>query len=644
MNCPVCNKNFESYKELSKHLVEEHKYTINDLYTFFNYSFKDRIATCPICGSTFKITPSQAWKHKVNPNKYIGCCKQCSIQIRFLYVKSPFANKEVRNKAKRTIKEKYGVEHALQSDKVKEKVKKTNLEKYGVECAMQNSEVKEKAFKTNLEKYGVEHPAQCKEIQEKAFKTNLERYGVEHPAQSKEIIEKMQKTTMDRFGVINASSSAEVKEKRRRTMIEKYGVDHVSKVPKFMEKAQETMKKTNLERYGVEHISQIPEVKEKMKQTNLEKYGNPYTVTTPEFMKKGKQTNIEKYGVDNVFKSEEFKKRVQETNISKYGVPYASQSVEVQEKIKETNLEKYGVEYFCQHEKCIEAAGNRISRVNKKFQEFLNENKIESELEFIQDNYGYDLKVRKTLIEIDPSYTHNATVGPFFGSKRRDPKDPNYHLDKTTFAVEHGYNCIHIFDWDEWNKILYILQSKKKIHAHRCKIKEIDKKEADEFLETYHLQGSTKMCQYAYGLYYRDKLVEVMTFGKPRYNKNYEYELLRLCTKSGISIIEGASTLLRYFEEQVQPKSIISYCDLSKFNGKVYKNLGFILKQQTSPTKHWYNPKTKVHITDNLLRQRGFDQLHKTTFGKGTSNEELMREYGYVEIFDCGQLVFIKEF
>ena len=73
------------------------------------------------------------------------------------------------------------------------------------------------------------------------------------------------------------------------------------------------------------------------------------------------------------------------------------------------------------------------------------------------------------------------------------------------------------------------------------------------------------------------------------------------------------------------------------------KFLGFELKEQTVPAKHWYNPKTKRHISDNLLRQRGFDQLHKANFGKGTSNEQLMLEHGYVEIYDCGQLVFTKE-
>ena len=93
---------------------------------------------------------------------------------------------------------------------------------------------------------------------------------------------------------------------------------------------------------------------------------------------------------------------------------------------------------------------------------------------------------------------------------------------------------------------------------------------------------------------------------------------------------------------EVKPNSIISYCDLSKFNGDVYKKLGFEFKEQTQPAKHWYNPKTKRHITDNLLRLKGFDLLHGANFGKGTSNEELMRAEGYVEIYDCGQLVFVK--
>ena len=464
------------------------------------------------------------------------------------------------------------------------------------------------------------------------------------PLSKKEVQEKIRKTNIEKYGVENPSSASEVKEKRKQTFLERYGVDSVCRIEEIKEKSHEKMKQTNLRKYGVEYPAQSKEIREHTKKTNLEKYGQEYTVRVPEFIEKSKQTNIDRYGVDNVFKSEEFREKAQETNMKKYGVKHASQSSEIQERIRESNLEKYGVEYFCQHERCNEANGFRISKVNKEFQEFLNESSIESELEFIQDNFGYDLKIGDTLIEINPWYTHNSTVGPYFGEKRRKPKAPNYHAEKTKFAREHGYNCIHIFDWDEWEKVRNLLQSKERIYARECEVKRIDRKEADEFLGSYHFQGSTKQIQHAYGLFYKGELVEVMTFGKPRYNKNYEYELLRLCTKPKISVTGGASKILNFFEEQVKPSSLISYCDLSKFNGEVYEKLGFELKEQTAPTKHWYHPKTKKHITDNLLRQRGFDQLHGANFGKGTSNEELMKEYGYVEIYDCGQFVFVKEF
>ena len=132
-----------------------------------------------------------------------------------------------------------------------------------------------------------------------------------------------------------------------------------------------------------------------------------------------------------------------------------------------------------------------------------------------------------------------------------------------------------------------------------------------------------------------------MTFGRPRYNKNYEYELLRLCTKAGNVVVGGAERLFKYFIKKHNPNSIISYCDNSKFSGDVYKRLNMTLKTFGKPVKHWYNPKTHKHFTDNLLRERGYSQLHGDDLHtKGESNEKLMIEAGYVEIYDCGQSVY----
>ena len=103
--------------------------------------------------------------------------------------------------------------------------------------------------------------------------------------------------------------------------------------------------------------------------------------------------------------------------------------------------------------------------------------------------------------------------------------------------------------------------------------------------------------------------------------------------------------MFNYFIEHYNPENIISYCDKSKFSGKTYLDLGFVYDSYSQPAKHWYNIKTKRHITDNLLRQRGFSQLHGDSnyelFEKGNNNEELMIKAGYVVIFDCGQATYI---
>ena len=165
----------------------------------------------------------------------------------------------------------------------------------------------------------------------------------------------------------------------------------------------------------------------------------------------------------------------------------------------------------------------------------------------------------------------------------------------------------------------------------------------DSFLNIYHLQETCKGQLICLGLYFENKLVQLMTFGKPRYNKNYEYELLRLCSDSNYIIVGGAEKLFKYFIPNYFPKSIISYCDNSKFSGDVYYRLGMSLSKYGTPSAHWYSPELNKHITDNLLRQQGFDRLLGKdfgSFGKNTDNEELMIFHGFVKIFDCGQSVF----
>jgi hypothetical protein len=64
---------------------------------------------------------------------------------------------------------------------------------------------KEKQKKTMIERYGVEHSLQVPEIFEKAKQTTLKRYGVRHPLQNTEIFTKAQKTGFRRKKIVTPS-------------------------------------------------------------------------------------------------------------------------------------------------------------------------------------------------------------------------------------------------------------------------------------------------------------------------------------------------------------------------------------------------------------------------------------------------------
>ena len=452
------------------------------------------------------------------------------------------------------------------------------------------------------------------------------------------------------------------KEKYKESMLKKYGVEH----PIQNENIKDKIKQTNFKKYGKEYVGQVKEFQDKIKQTNLKKYGTEYGLQNNEIRNKIINTNLKKYGVDNPLKNKEIQTKIENTNLKKYGVKNAGgikesiekskktmklrygvsspiYSEEIKSKMKKTSSEKYGVPYFCMTEECKHANGNTISKINQRFSNLLNQNNISNKLEFVLNQYSYDIKLcdSQTLIEINPTYTHNSTNGCWFNKHSKEPLDKNYHYNKTLEAKLNGYRCIHIWDWDNLDKIIKILKNKENIFARKCVIKNISLEEATKFLENNHLQGSCKGQEIRIGLYYNNELVQLMTFGKPRYNKKYEWELLRLCSNLKYNILGGTEKLFKFFLKNNNPKSIISYCDNSKFNGKVYEKLNFKLKNYGTPSKHWYNEKTKQHITDNLLRQRGYDQLFKTNYGKGFSNEKLMIDNGFVEIYDSGQSTYV---
>ena len=226
-------------------------------------------------------------------------------------------------------------------------------------------------------------------------------------------------------------------------------------------------------------------------------------------------------------------------------------------------------------------------------------------------------------------------------------KDKTYHVSKTNECEKQGIRLIHIFE-DEYTYKKEIVLSrinnlfgvtKHRIFARKCVIKEINSKVLKSFLDENHLQGNVNS-KYRYGLFYENELVAVMSFGKLRKNmgnssKDNEYELLRYCSKLNMSVIGGASKLLKHFIKQVKPKRIITYADRRWCNGNMYKVLGFEHVRNSEPNYFYIIDRKR----ENRFKYRK-DQLVKQGFDPNKSEHEIMLERGIPRIYDCGCMVF----
>jgi hypothetical protein len=464
-------------------------------------------------------------------------------------------------------------------------------------------------------------------------------------------------------------------ELRKRTNLAKYGSEYVGQVEQFKNK----IKHTNLEIYGVEHPAQNQEVQNKTVQTNIERYGCKSTFQNKSVQQKYKETCLKRYGVENTMQYTDFKSAWKEKFKEKYNVENPSQVAEIQAKKKEVLFQDFlnelrNISYikhfhdinsdylktFVTNEcnqvyfdliKCCDYYNLNARTVNK-LKNYFNisipnlftrseeerklfnwipcNNKISNDRKII---YPLELDMVlpdcKLAIEYDGVYWHSDEYKP-----------KNYHLNKTIACNNKGIQLFHIFESDDidiWKSMINNkLKLNTKVYARKCLVKEIDYALAKSFCAQNHLQGSCPS-KINLGLFYNNELLEVMTFGKPRYTQKYQYELLRLCTKKYYSVIGGASKLFKYFKQTYNPNSIISYANRRFSNGSIYETLEFKFKHASDPN-YWY-------VKDGELLSRVKCQKHKLRqwlpkFNENMSESENMLNNGYTRIFDCGNLVY----
>ena len=540
-------------------------------------------ATCKNCGSILTLT-------QVRSRQY--CSRKCAV-----------SSKEVRQKAEATLKERYGVSHALQSDAIKDKYKKTCLEKYGAENPYAVDEVKKKIAKTNLAKYGTENASSTAKVKEKRAATNLKRYGFSNPAKSDQVKQKTASTNIKLYGSVSPLANAEVKAKSKNTTCKKYGVDNVAKASQIKAK----IKATNIERYGTDTASKNELVTNKIKSSLRYRHYESFV------------NALKAKGITLLSSKDEYIADKQLTFKCKCGYVWKNDS-------------PYGNNY--QHIFCKKCALNiRTSSVEKELADYIKAiysgKIIENSRSVLKDNKELDIYLpeKQLAFEFDGTYYHSELF-----------KDAKYHQKKTLECRKLGIRLIHVFE-HEWyankEKIKSLIRSalglfSTRIYARQCIVKRINNDQYRNFLDAYHLQGSINST-IKLGLFYKDELVAVAGWGKSRF-KQGEVELHRYCVKADFQVIGGFSK----FIAASNLNKFISYIDLAHFTGKGYESVGFTKLAYTQPS--YVYCKGMTVLSRMSCQKHKLEAMLKEKYDNSLTEHENMRNAGWLKVYDAGNL------
>lgn len=473
-----------------------------------------------------------------------------------------------------------------------------------------------------------------------------------------------------------AEEKQNILDKRKHTTQSKYGVNNVFQYQPFVEKSTAT----KLSKYNDENYNN----RDKAKDTCVSMYGVDNPSKNAQIKDKIKNTNLVKYGCPTPLQNSSIRDKIRLTTESKYGVAHHMMSAEVRDKIKNTNLQKYGVDNYSRINYSAEtirllddkdalysalqsssvlllAKENNISltplyRKIKEygFTEFVLSGFHREVLSFIRSVYTGPVLTndRKILAgkELDiyiPEFNLAIECNGTYWHSDLNGKDRYYHKNKSDLCKNNGIQLIHIWE-HTWNSKKHVIESiilnkfkmSKKIYARKCTIRCINSATAKAFVSNNHIQSGTNS-SVALGLFYDNNLVSVMTFGKSRFNKNYEWELLRFCNLQTYTVVGAASRLFSYFVKCYNPRTVITYSDYSLTTGAVYRHLGFSHLSYSPPSYFYTNDYVSVQHRINFQKKRLPTLL--ADFNPTLTEWQNMVKNGYDRIWDCGNDVWSWE-
>ncbi len=253
---------------------------------------------------------------------------------------------------------------------------------------------------------------------------------------------------------------------------------------------------------------------------------------------------------------------------------------------------------------------------------------------------------------------HSYGISNWNATNNYSVLDKNRHLNKTIKMEEQEYQLFHIREdhflnpikKEIWKSILLNkCKISTKIHARKLVVVDLNPYQdfVKQFLEENHLQGN---CPSGIKLGLQDPktgvVYSIMTFGKSRFDKTIEYELLRFCNLKYHNVRGAASKLMSAFEKYYKPKSIVSYANRDWSQGNLYQKLGFVYNHISEPNYIYTNLNRDIISRQQVQKHKlkNFLESKNLIFYENLSERDNMIGNGYRIYYDTGNLVYHKKY
>jgi hypothetical protein len=313
-----------------------------------------------------------------------------------------------------------------------------------------------------------------------------------------------------------------------------------------------------------------------------------------------------------------------------------------------SNSEELAVKYNCSPSTILQWADKYDIDRSERFQSAIERHVIEfihsldpSLLVISRDTAAIGMEIdvyipsKKLGIEFDGLYYH-TDVSPF--------ETRNKHLEKQKSAFKHGIKLIRFVDIGETTHKLDIVKSMIKaklgysdrIYARKCSIVYPTKDQANQFFNHNHISGTANAKVYM-GLEYEGTLIEVCSFASPRFDTSNEWELIRLATLQGKTVVGGLSKIIKHFRSKYNG-SLMTYANLRFGNGDAYRQVGFEYTGCTG-AGYFYTDMKRIY-SRHMFRK---DTIHRLIPSADNTKPEgqIAYENGFKRYKDCGHAKFV---